>query len=219
MFEGKTKGNSQGLFLFDNAPSHQKRAANAYQQERCLKVFDPDSTSVGLIMCHTGPRSNWAHAKDGPRMCEGINPLTGKEQSLYFSEDHPTMPGWFKGMEQIIKECGLWPEDGLLAECSGSKCPADKDACCCRKLLFNQLDFVSQKSELQEAVESHGHLCDFYPKYHCKLNFIEQYWGAAKLKFCKAGRGATIEDMKKKVLASLDDISLQKICRCVLFLL
>ena len=25
IFEGKTKGNSQGLFLFDNAPSHQKR--------------------------------------------------------------------------------------------------------------------------------------------------------------------------------------------------
>ena len=29
VFEGKTKGFSQGLFLFYNAPLHQKRAANA----------------------------------------------------------------------------------------------------------------------------------------------------------------------------------------------
>ena len=144
-------------------------------------------------------------------MRDGINPLTGKEQSLYFPQDHPSMAGWFKGMKEIIKECGLWPEKGLLADCSGSKCPADRNNCCCQKLLFHQLDFVSQKSELQEAVKNCGHLCNFYPKYHCELNFIEQYWGAAKLKFHKAGRGATLEDMKKKVLASLDDIPLDKI--------
>jgi hypothetical protein len=51
-------------------------------------------------------------------------------------------------MEEIIRECGLWPEDGLLAECPGFKCPvleaADGEAsCCCRRMLFNQDDFVS----------------------------------------------------------------------------
>ena len=39
-------------------------------------------------------------------------------------------------------------------------------------ILFNQPDFVPQKSELQELIEKRGHLCDFYPKYHCELNFI-----------------------------------------------
>lgn len=29
IFEGKTKGNSQGLFLVDNAPSHQRQASDA----------------------------------------------------------------------------------------------------------------------------------------------------------------------------------------------
>ncbi|KAH9014698.1 hypothetical protein EDB84DRAFT_1568033 [Lactarius hengduanensis] len=86
IFEGKTKGFSQGLFLFDNAPSHQKRAANALSARNMPK----------------GPKANWAHIKDGPRMCHGKNPLTGEPQSFYFSDDHPTMPGWFKGMEQIL---------------------------------------------------------------------------------------------------------------------
>jgi hypothetical protein len=36
--------------------------------------------------------------------------LTGEPQSFYFPDDHPTMPGWFKGMEQILQKCGLLPE-------------------------------------------------------------------------------------------------------------
>lgn len=148
-------------------------------------------------------------------MREGTNPLTGDKQSFYHPDDHPNMPGWFKGIEQIIQERGLWPEAGLLAECPESKCPPNRDNCCCRSLLFKQPDFVSQKSELQEFVESHGHLCDFYPKYHCEMNFIEQYWGAAKLRFRTAGRAANIDDMKKKVLACLDDVPIIQICRCV----
>jgi hypothetical protein len=181
-------------------------------------IFTLDFFSVGLIICHAGPREKWAHSKGAPRMCEGINPLTGGGQSLYFAQEHPTMPGWFKGMEEIIRERGLWPVAGLLADCpgqgSGPRCPPDRNDCCCRKLLYNQPDFVSQKSELQEFVEKRGHLCDFYPKYHCELNFIEQYWGAAKLHFRTAGRGATIEDMKKKVLTSLDGIPIEKIHWC-----
>ena len=88
-----------------------------------------------------------------------VNPLTNELQSFYFPDDHPTMPGWFKGMEEIIRERGLWPEDGLLAECPGFKCPvleaADgKASCCCRCVLFNQDDFVSQKPQLQERANT-----------------------------------------------------------------
>jgi len=87
------------------------------------------------------------------------------------------MPGWFKGMEEIIRERGLWPAEGLLAQCLGFHCPPGKTDCCCWQLLYMQPDFLNQKSLLLELVESCGHLCDFYPKYHCELNFIEQYWG------------------------------------------
>jgi hypothetical protein len=37
VFEGKTNGNAQGLFLFDNAPSHQKRAGDAISARKMVK--------------------------------------------------------------------------------------------------------------------------------------------------------------------------------------
>ena len=33
---------------------------------------------------------------------------------------------------------------------------------------------------IQEIIESKGHKVIFYPKFHCELNYIEMYQGAAK---------------------------------------
>jgi hypothetical protein len=120
-------------------------------------------------------------------------------------------------MEHIIREHGLWPEAGLPVECAGPKHLASEGqaSCCCRHILYTQPNFMSQKPLLQEYIESRGHLCDFYPKYHCELNFIEQYWGAAKLRFRVAGRARTLNEMEKKMLACLDDVPLEQIRRCV----
>ena len=127
------------------------------------------------------------------------------------------MPGWFKGMEQIIWECGLWLEKGLPVECFSFRCLDGRTDCCCCRPMFSQPDFILQKSQLEELIELHGHISDFYPKYHCKLNFIEQYWGAAKLQFCVAGHARTLNGMEKKVIACLDDIPLLQIWQYVLF--
>ena len=43
-----------------------------------------------------------------------------------------------------------------------------------------ELDFLAQKGAIAEIIEKAGHKCIFYPKFHCELNFIERYWGAAK---------------------------------------
>jgi len=120
-------------------------------------------------------------------------------QDLYFADDHPTMPRWFKGMEIIIHERGLWPQKGLNAQCEGFKCVKKKTDCCCRQLLFTQSNFENQKSHLEEFITSRGHICDFYPKNHCELHFIEQYWGAAKLIYRTSPKMKDIKEMEGNV--------------------
>ncbi|CAA7270186.1 unnamed protein product [Cyclocybe aegerita] len=190
IFEGLTNGFATGLFLFDNAPSHQKRAMDALSARKMPK----------------NAHATWTHHKDGPKMrttCFGEHSTI---QDFYYPDDHPTMPGWFKGMENIIRERSLWPQRGLNAQCEGFKCEPGKTDCCCRRLLFTQPDFVNQKSRLEELITSHSHICDFYPKYHCELNFIEQYWGAAKLRYRNSPKTTDIKEMERNVLACLDDV-------------
>jgi len=84
-----------------------------------------------------------------------------------------------KGIKKELEEQGLWSA-GLLLECKKPKCTTDATDCCARRLLSCQPDFTEQKSSVQEVIEAVGCLCIFLPKFHCKLNFIEFFWGAVK---------------------------------------
>lgn len=133
-------------------------------------------------------------------------------QDFYFPNDHPTMPCWFKGMESIICEHSLWPSVGSLnAQCAGFKCEAGKTDCCCQRILFSQPDFCSQKSQLEEYITLQGHICEFYPKFHCELNFIEQYWGTVKLQYWSSEKTTDMEAMERNVIACLNDVPLLQI--------
>ena len=123
------------------------------------------------------------------------------------------MPGWFKEMEEIIRERGLLPEGGLRAQCDGFKCKEGETACCCRRLLFTQPDFQAQKFQLEEFIESRGHLCDFYPKFHPETNFIEQYWGYSKLHYRNTPLTNSIDEMEANVKNALDKASVVQIRR------
>lgn len=157
------------------------------------------------------PRDSWTQKPGGPRMHSGTLPNSNPHY-FYFTEDHPTMPSWFKGIKVIIREHRLWPEEGgLHAQCPDFKCLPNCTDCCCQHILFNQADFTAQKPKLQEFIDSHSHLCNFYPKYHCELNFIEQYWGAAKFSYCVAMQSTTLKDMETAVKESLDSVPLLQI--------
>lgn len=119
-----------------------------------------------------------------PKMHSTFFGANNTPQSMVFPSDHSQYPNEAKGMRQILIERGLWKE-GLMGECKlckkkGKKIDSQRVDCCMRRILSLQLDFISQKSRLQIEIEKRGHKCIFYPKFHCELNFIEMYWGAAK---------------------------------------
>lgn len=184
---------AQALFMFDNATTHQKRATDslsALHMPKSCKIWRPGQ----------------------PLMRDAILP-NGAPQPLYWPVTHQEFPGHFKGMEQILKERGLW-RSGLKAQCTTrfADCE-DRTNCCCRRILYNQPDFVNQKSSLEELVESKGHLCDFYPKFHCELNFIEQYWGASKFRYRQAPPTDSLAEMEQTMRDCLDDVPLVQIQR------
>jgi hypothetical protein len=99
IFKGLTKGHAQGLFLFDNAPSHQKCAPNAISAWKMVKGASYVTifflSFFLILIVHAGSKEGWAHYPDRPCMCDG-KLLTGEDQSFYFPDEHPTMAGWFK---------------------------------------------------------------------------------------------------------------------------
>ncbi|KAF8582984.1 hypothetical protein K439DRAFT_1647402 [Ramaria rubella] len=148
LFEDNFPGTAVAAFGFNNAPGHQKRADDALSAHHMPKF-----------------QKIWLGGK-------GTLP-SGEPQSFYFSDNHPTMTGWFKGMKIIIK----------LA--------------------------------LIELVESHGHIAFFYPKFHCKLNFIEQCWGASKYQYQQLPPTANEAVMMKNIKICLDSVDIIKIQRFI----
>jgi len=113
-------------------------------------------------------------------------PKKGEVQHLYFGKEH-TLSGQFKGMVELLVECG-WdrarfvPWIGIHSKCAKFKCinTSPTSQCCARQILFNEEEFVSVPSLLEDAMSLHGISVIFLLKFHCKLSPIEQCWGYAK---------------------------------------
>jgi hypothetical protein len=79
-FERNTSGRATGLFLYDNAPSHQKRSDNVLSARYIPKR----------------PNEGWTRVKGGPRMrnswvdwCFPNGVVQRFAQPLYFPDNHP----------------------------------------------------------------------------------------------------------------------------------
>lgn len=187
--------NCKGLFAFDNASNHSAFAADA------LVV-----AKMNLMPGGKQPllRDGWDHNRDLP-------------QPMIFSQNHPdtTLRGKPKGIQQVLRERGLWRDrraDGskFLLICPNTHgrpgCdPALNGECCATALLQSQRDFQEQKGWLQEKVEAAGHSVIFYPKFHCELNFIERFWCAAK-HYVRENCVYTIDGLRTTIPAAFNSI-------------
>ncbi|KDQ11231.1 hypothetical protein BOTBODRAFT_162994 [Botryobasidium botryosum FD-172 SS1] len=227
------------VFVFDNATTHLKRASDAISARRMPRNppkygREWDGSDFG-----TGKRpKNWGievnvtdkdgkpvYAADGTLLKKKIKMgdgefLDGSPQSFYFPDGHE-LAGVFKGMATILEERGYSTinEKGkkLRAECKGFKCakppPGEVARCCCRRILYNEPDFVGVESLLEAACKARGFRAIFFPKFHCELNFIEQCWGYSKRVYREFPPSSTEEDLERNVLAALEAIPIDAIRR------
>src|SRR6266498_4261515 len=78
--------------------------------------------------------------------------------------------------------------------------------------MSQQPDFLAQKGRLKEVIVAAGHQVIFYPKFHCELNFIENFWGAAK-KYSRSHYDYSWTGLQKTVPLALSSVSLTTIRR------
>ena len=131
----------------------------------------------------------------------------GTPQPLYFPKGH-TCAGIFKGMVMILEECGFQNMSKICAECKGLKCLPGATSCCCCCILYNQPDFSEVPSVLQLTCKTLGVLVYFLPKFHCRLNFIEQCWGYAKRIYRLNPESSREDHLEKNVLDTLKTVPL-----------
>lgn len=74
-------------------------------------------------------------------------------------------------------------DDAILDEASGIAEESQNKWCCLYQVISLQKDFVNEKPEIQHYLEGTGHVCMFYPKFHCEINPIEMLWGY--IKYCE----------------------------------
>jgi len=161
-----------GIFCYDNSSGHRAFASDA---------LNANSLLVGDISwakeVPQPSRNSWyLRVRDGKRIEQLMNSNT--ENGLQR-----------KGMETILKERGLWKQ-GLVGDCKLCSeelkrgfvgvIDVSRNACCMRRIISLQPDFKEQKSQLEELIVSRGHVCLFFPKFHCELNFIELFWAQVK---------------------------------------
>ncbi|KIK76505.1 hypothetical protein PAXRUDRAFT_169730 [Paxillus rubicundulus Ve08.2h10] len=173
--------NERHIFIFDNATMHLKRADDALSACQMPKYPNkPGKPNFGVNRNIIDVDGKPVYGTDGKILKERVKMSDGKlpsrgPQSFYFRPDDPRgLEGNFKGMVIILEERGFKDMDKVRAKCKGFKCPKDTPRCCCRRVLFNQPDFVNVQSCLEDFCNSRGIQVVFLPKFHCELNFIEQ---------------------------------------------
>ena len=172
------------------------------QVKHTIDIFEkihPDAT--GLFLFDNAP-SHKKLADDGLNV-EKMNVNPGGKQPLMmdttWNDEIQTMvypDGVAKGMKAVLEERGV-DTDGMKA--------AEM-----RTMLKTYEDFKNPKTLLENLVENRGHLCVFYPKYHCEMSPIELVWCHAK-KYTRAYANGSIVRLRNLVPDGLNSVTTEQI--------
>lgn len=205
------------VLVYDNATTHCKRAEDAISARRMTKG-PSDKFGVSVTNRDSAGKPIYVLGADGTPEIEKIKIKMGNgsfedgtPQSFYF-EDGPN-EGKFKGMVQILQERGHADAASKLAECKGFKCAPPALNCCCRRMLFNEPDFVNVPSALEELCAARGVQVLFLPKFHCELNFIEQVWGYAKRVYRLNPASSREDALERNARTALESVPLESMRR------
>ena len=140
----------QALIMVDNSQGHSAYAEDA------------------LLVFHMNINPGRKHAQ----MHDGWYLQNSKKviQLMNFPQNHTEYLNEPKGVKVVLTKQGLYQH--LCGKCK-NKCELEAISCCNRCILELQPDFKEHKSLIQEVIEATGHLCNFLPKFHYDLNFIE----------------------------------------------
>ena len=205
------------VLLFDNATTHQKRADDALSARKMPKFTPAVGSNWGVETNIIGADGKPTYGPDGKilktkvQMRDGTF-ADGSPQTFYFPEGH-AREGVFKGMAVILEERGFEEASKLKAQCKNFKCAKGATSCCCRRVLYNQPDFVNVKSNLEIICEARGFQVIFLPKFHCEMNFIEQCWGYAKRVYRQFPVTSKESDLEHNVLEALESVPLESMRR------
>jgi hypothetical protein len=203
------------VFVYDNATTHLKQlegALSAHHMHRGISEnwgveVTEKNPVTGKPVYHSDGKLSKVKVRMGPAKF-----ADGSPQDLYFPEGHPKA-GYFKGMDIILQEHGIDTSHVKFCECTSFKCTPHATDCCVHRILFNQPDFVHIESILEARCKSQGIQVVFLPKFHCKLNPIEQCWGYAKQLYHFYPESKREDDLHRNALEALDGVPIHSIHR------
>lgn len=183
-----------------------------------IRGIPKDNTNWGVETNVIGEDGKPVYGANGKILKQKVRMADGRfangfPQCFYFPPGHEHA-GKFKGMMVILEERNLIPQGSKLkAECKNFKCQPGATDCCCRRILYNQPDFVNVESLLEQAVKACSFGLLFLPKFHCEFNPIEQCWGYAKRVYRLYPPFSKEADLENNVISALDSVPLTSIRR------
>lgn len=183
----------QGIFIFDNSSGHSAYAADALR--------------AGNMNANPGGKQSLL--RDGWYIKTSADGTREKVQQTMVDE-----AGVAKGLKRVLQERGEVAASNLKAKCAKADDHREDKRCCMQAFMDSQPDFVeaARRPLIREIVEQLGHKCLFLPKFHCELNIIEFFWGAAK-RYTRENCQYKWDELVKIVPEALEQVSITTIRR------